>query len=153
MSGLEMRIPPPVYLLLFGAVMWLLATATPTWSWQHPLSLTLGWGLVAIGVGFDLGGLWRFIKARTTINPHRPHTTSALVVEGLYRFTRNPMYLGMLLLLIGWGLVLGSAVALLLPPLFALWLTRVQIVPEERVLGEKFGAPYREYLKRVRRWI
>ncbi|RRJ83522.1 isoprenylcysteine carboxylmethyltransferase family protein [Aestuariirhabdus litorea] len=153
MHWLEMKIPPPLYLLMFGGAMWWLADTGIGWQWHDPLLLVLGWGVIAVGVSLDLGGLWRFVRARTTVNPYRPEHSSVLVVEGVYRYTRNPMYLGMLLVLVGWGCVLGSALALLLPPLFALCLTRVQILPEERVLEKTFGASYQAYRQRVRRWL
>ncbi|MCL6415008.1 isoprenylcysteine carboxylmethyltransferase family protein [Aestuariirhabdus sp. Z084] len=153
MTRFEMKIPPPIYLLLFAALMWWLADSFSVWRWQHPLSLIAGWVLIGAGLALDVGGLIRFVRAKTTINPHRPQHSTTLVVEGVYRLTRNPMYLGMLLLLCGWGLVLGSGLALILPPLFAYWMTRVQIMPEERALLSRFGEPYQQYLDKVRRWI
>ncbi len=150
---MELKIPPPVYLLIFGAAMWWLADALPILSWEPGLSLSLGWALAGCGVLIDLSALWRFIQAKTTINPHRPMEANALVVEGMYRFTRNPMYLGMLLLLCGWALVLASLSSFLLVPLFVVLLTQVQIKPEEIALVQLFGDEYQEYQKNVRRWL
>ena len=75
------------------------------------------------------------------------------LTTGLYRVTRNPMYLGMLLVLFGWAVFLSNLAALLIAPLFALYITRFQIIPEERVLAEKFGAAFMAYQSQVRRWL
>ena len=133
--------------------MWLAASHGP--SIELPLAVR-GAAFAAIGlVGgvTALAGDFQFMRARTTINPLRPQNTSALVTSGIYRFTRNPMYLGLALVLLGWSAFLCAAIALLGPVAFAAYVTRFQIVPEERVLLAKFGATYSEYLSRVRRWI
>ena len=94
-----------------------------------------------------------FRRARTTVNPLKPETSAALVSTGVYSFTRNPMYLGMALALFAWAVYLSSVWSLLGPVLFALYITRFQIVPEERVLDGLFGASFAAYKKRVRRWL
>ena len=100
-----------------------------------------------------LAGDLAFKRARTTVNPFRPQNTSSLVTSGIYRFTRNPMYLGLLAIVLGWGTFLCSAFAFLGPVAFVAYITRFQIVPEERVLLAKFGSAYSTYLARVRRWL
>lgn len=110
--------------------------------------------LVAVGLSFDLSGLLAFRASRTTINPLRPERASSLVTGGVYQITRNPMYVGMLFLLLALGLYLAHWPALLLGPLaYVLYLNRFQIAPEERVLLGLFGEEYRAYTGRVRRWL
>jgi protein-S-isoprenylcysteine O-methyltransferase Ste14 len=94
-----------------------------------------------------------FRRAKTTVNPLKPETSASLVSTGVYSFTRNPMYLGMALVLLAWAAYLASPWALAGPALFALYITRFQIIPEERVLARLFGTSFAEYRKRVRRWL
>ncbi len=143
---LEYRVPPPVVALLVALLMWL-ATGRQ-WQWAWPVGLC--W---AVGLAIDASGLWAFWRQRTTINPLHPERASALVERGIYRHTRNPMYLGLLCLLLGWTLALGQWAALLGPLVFVVYITRFQIVPEERVLLAHFGAAYDDYRQRVRRWL
>jgi protein-S-isoprenylcysteine O-methyltransferase Ste14 len=105
------------------------------------------------GVAVAVGGVMSFRRAKTTVNPLKPETSVALVSTGVYSFTRNPMYLGMVLALFAWALYLSSIWSFVGPVLFALYITRFQIVPEERVLDRLFGTPFAEYKKRVRRWL
>ncbi len=153
LSKLELKIPPPVYFLLFAAGMWYLARYVPlVYLLQAPFTYT---GLVLILCTFllDLSSLWAFLQAHTTVNPLRPSHTHTLVTHGLYRYTRNPMYLGLLLMLIGWGLFLGALSPFLILPAFVWVITRLQILPEERILQAKFGITYRDYRARVPRWL
>jgi hypothetical protein len=92
-------------------------------------------------------------RAKTTINPFKPQNSTALVTSGVYRFTRNPMYLGLTLIVLGWATFLCSVWALAGPVLFVLYISRFQIEPEERILSAKFGAAYSDYVSRVRRWL
>ena len=153
MSQLELRLPPVVVLLLSAALMYGLARLSPTrlpdspWMSLLAMLLALGGFLVA------LLGLWAFSRHHTTVSPTTPSSATAVVTSGIYRVTRNPMYLGMALLLLAWTLFLREPLALLLVPVFVLYLTRFQIVPEERALLQKFGAPYAAYLRTVRRWL
>lgn len=150
--ALDTRIPPPVVGLSVALLMWALNRGWPVdveSVWQLPLALLL----VAVGAGLDLAGLWAFRRARTTINPLRPQRTSALVSGGVYRLTRNPMYLGMLSLLLAWGVYLGQPWAFLGPVGFVAYITRFQIVPEERAIRARFGPEFDAYCARVRRWL
>lgn len=144
LESLELRIHPPYLWMLF-------ALPALLGDWQdlmHPLSLTLACIAAALGGT----ALLSFIIARTTYKPHQPERTSVLVTSGVYRWSRNPMYLGLVLLLVALYIALRAWWGLLLVPLFALWLQRFQISVEERVLKERFGAEYQAYCKRVRRW-
>ena len=150
----EMKIPrlPPLLLVLILAItMLVLDRALPLFRLLHPPIAYLGAAPVALGVLIVLisAGLFRFRK--TTINPFGE--PAVMVQDGFYRFSRNPMYLGMLLVLAGIGLWLGNVLALLLAPAFVVIMTRWYIVREEQVLEDRFGEVYRAYRSRVRRWI
>jgi protein-S-isoprenylcysteine O-methyltransferase Ste14 len=109
--------------------------------------------LATAGACISLMAVISFRRARTTVNPLRPGTASTLVTGGIYRHTRNPMYLGLSIILLGWAVYLANAPALLLLPGFVLYIYRFQIVPEERTLAALFGAEYQAYRTRVRRWL
>lgn len=108
---------------------------------------------MGIGFSLDLAAVLLFHRADTTVSPTNPGSSSALVMGGVFRFSRNPMYLGLVLQLIGWGLWLGSLSPFLVPPLFALAITTLQIIPEEQALTEKFGDDYLRYRTSTRRWL
>jgi protein-S-isoprenylcysteine O-methyltransferase Ste14 len=150
---LELRIPPPVVGLLVGAGMWAVAQALPMLQVPRLVRLAAVAVLGASGVAVAIGGVIAFRRARTTVNPLKPETSSALVCTGVYSFTRNPMYLGMALVLVAWAAFLSSVWSLAGPALFAWYITRFQIVPEERVLQKLFGESFTEYRQRVRRWL
>lgn len=153
MASLDHRIPPPIVGAFVGLAMWLAAPLGPSWSMSSPIRLGLVVLLVAIGLGFDLMGLLAFRASRTTVNPLSPHKASALVTRGVYRVTRNPMYVGMLCLLLAWAVQLSAWLALAGPLIFVAYLTRFQIQPEERALQTLFGDAYAQYTSRVRRWL
>jgi protein-S-isoprenylcysteine O-methyltransferase Ste14 len=150
---LELKIPPPIVGLIVAAGMWAVAHLPPI---LHSPTLVRLWAaavLGAIGVAVAIGGVLSFRRAKTTVNPLKPETSAALVATGVYSFTRNPMYLGMMLVLFAWAVYLSSIWSVIGPVLFASYITRFQIVPEERVLDRLFGASFAEYKKRVRRWL
>lgn len=133
--------------------MWLVAWVWPELTVRFPAQTALAGILAASGLATDLVSVARFFRQRTTINPLKPEAASHLVISGLYRYTRNPMYLGMLLVLIGWAIWLGHVIAFAGPVLFAIVLTRIQILPEETALEARFGQDFRDYKAQVRRWI
>ena len=102
-----------------------------------------------VGISAVLG----FHRAKTTLNPLQPDAASALVVRGIYRWTRNPMYLAMLLVLIAWACIVANVAALAILPLFVAYLNRFQIAPEERALQARFGGEFEQYKRTVRRWL
>jgi protein-S-isoprenylcysteine O-methyltransferase Ste14 len=140
-------------MLLAGALMWALDRWLPLAHWIEPPWNRLGGLPIAAGVAVAVAALMRFRQAGTSVDPMDLTKTSRLVTEGIFRVTRNPMYLGLSLLLSGWALWLGSASPWLVPPLFVIVVTIVQIIPEEQVLGRLFGEPYFAYQRRVARWI
>lgn len=153
MRTLELKIPPPLVALACAAVMYALAQLAPGWRWNWPHSGALGAGVVLLGAMLDVLGIMSFRRAKTTVNPLNPSNASSIVQSGIYRYTRNPMYLGMLFVLLGFALYLAHPLAFLLLPVFIAYLTRFQIIPEERILATKFGAAYADYASRVRRWV
>lgn len=153
MRWLEHRIPPPVIDATFALAMWATARLLPGLSADWPGRIPLSVALALAGVLVSLAGVLAFRRHHTTVNPLKPQAASALVSTGVHAFSRNPMYLGMLIVLVAWGLYLSNLAAALLVPLFVPCLNRLQIVPEERVLRAKFGAAFDAYAARVRRWI
>ena len=149
----ETRIPPPVITVTFGAAMWVLARYVSIGRFaEHPPWIA-AIALFVLGFAVALWGVIAFRVHRTTVNPLRPEQASSLVTGGIYRITRNPMYLGMAILLVGWAVALAHLGTLPLVAAFVLTLTRVQIIPEERILQAKFGTEFEAYRRRVRRWI
>ena len=153
MPSLELKIPPPVVGLACAAAMWFLSSVTPTLDIPSATRIAGSIVIALIGAAFDLAGLARCLRAKTTVNPLKPAKTTALVTSGVYRITRNPMYVGMLLLLMAWALFLAAPLAIAGPLLFFAWIDRFQIAPEERVLERLFGDDYAAYRQQVRRWL
>lgn len=153
MNRLELKIPPLVVWLVVALVMLGVTWAVPQVSFALPGRLALALALAAAGAALAFAGVVAFRAQRTTVNPLDPGASTSVVSGGVYRWSRNPMYLGFLLALAGWAAFLSNAIAILLLPVFAGYMTRFQIVPEERILLAKFGAGYEQYRSRVRRWI
>lgn len=153
MRKLELTVPPVIVALACGALMYAMSRIWPSWHWNSPASRAIGAVVALVGVALILLGVLSFHRARTTVDPLHPSGASSIVQSGVYRYTRNPMYLGMLLILGGYGLYLSHSLAFLLLPAFAAYMTRFQIIPEERILRDKFGQAYSTYASRVRRWI
>ena len=153
MNALELKVPPPLLALCVGLLMWLASRGIAPLEASLPLRAIAGIPFGIVGLSFVLAGFLSFRQAKTTINPIKPMATSALVTTGLYRYTRNPMYLGLLLMLLGWAAYLANPVAFLFLPLFMLYINRFQITPEERALSSMFGAAFAAYKARVRRWL
>lgn len=153
MKALELKLPPPVVFLVAGLSMWGLAKALPVAAFDGPWRLPLAIVLVGLGALLGLASVLCFWTARTTADPRRPHEASAFVCSGPYRLSRNPMYACLLIWLLAWGVFLAEAVAFVLIPAFVAYLNRFQILPEERVLAEKFGPAFEAYKRNVRRWL
>ena len=152
--NLELKIPPPVILASCGALAWVIARVVVTpFDAHNMLTTTLAVSLVGLGVALATYAILTFRRAETTIDPTRPDNASSLVTNGVFRFTRNPMYLALLLLLSGWVTYLGSVASIVVLILFATYIVRFQIRPEERILASKFGEAYTAYCGAVRRWI
>ena len=147
------KLLPIVYVVLFGVLMYVSSVIFPGFAFELEYSLFIALGVFLFGVAIvALGGL-QFRRASTTVNPFTPEKTSSLVVTGIYRFSRNPMYVGFFLFLLAISILIANVVTLVFLPLFVLTINRFQIRPEEQVLETIFGDEYRQYLKSVRRWI
>jgi len=153
MSFLETKIPPPVVTLLLALVMKVAAGLTPAAQTPGVARTGAALALAVVGLAIELAGAVSLMRAKTTVDPTHPGRVCRFVSSGVYRFSRNPIYLGDLLLLLAWATYLWSPLALALTPLFVLYIDRFQIGPEERVLGDVFDARYTEYTTRVRRWL
>jgi protein-S-isoprenylcysteine O-methyltransferase Ste14 len=153
MRFLETKIPPPFVMIAVGALMWAASSAEP--GLRLAITARLPLAVLVGGAGFliEVTGIVGFFRAKTSPDPTDPCGASTLVVTGVYRFTRNPMYLGDLLMLLGWAVYLGDVAAFALVPLFVAYIDRFQIAPEERAMSDLFGEHYAEYRSRVRRWI
>ena len=153
MKSLELKIPPVVVFLLFAAAMWLIPFQIPMidffFSFRLPFSLilTFAGGVLAIA------GIFAFLKGQTTVNPIKPKAASTIVKYGVYRFSRNPMYVDLLFVLTAWAVWLYNSLAFLFLPAFVLYINRFQILPEERALQAKFGSKFNDYMISVRRWL
>ena len=132
-------------------LMWLVAF--PVFDFALPGREIVAAVLVVVALIVGLPAVVGFRRAKTTVNPLKPEASTALVTGGIYRWTRNPMYLAMLLLLIGWACIVSNWAALAMLPLFVAYLNRFQIGPEERALQARFGAEFESYRRKVRRWL
>ncbi|MGP9831385.1 methyltransferase family protein [Marinobacter sp. NSM] len=153
MNVLELKVPPIILTLLFGAAMWAVSRVLPSGYFAFPGRLVLCAIVLMAGASIALLGVLAFKRAGTTVDPRTPHQTNSLVVNGVYRHTRNPMYVGFLAILAAWWLYLGSVFAALLLPLYVLYMNRFQIKPEERHMRALFGEQYNQYSAEVRRWL
>lgn len=153
MSFLDHRVPPPIVMTLTGLAMGGAALAL------GESEFGLVWRLAAAAPFFFAAGYFgpsairTFLRLGTTIDPVNIERAGRLVTSGVFARTRNPMYVSMVLLLTSLALALGQPVLLVGPVLFVLYITRFQIMPEERILTERFGSDYQDYQRRVRRWI
>lgn len=147
------KIPPPVILLLAGTLMWFVAQSPYAYPITVPFALAIGLALAFAGVFTAVTAIRQFGRAETTVNPLDPGAATALVDNGIFGRTRNPMYVGLLLVLSGWAVWLQSASNLIVLAAFILIITELQIKPEEQALRKIFGQAYVDYCDRVRRWI
>lgn len=153
MNVLDHKIPPPVIALLCALLAWVLARSVPELAYLVPARIPLAVFLVVAGFALDLAGLVIFRKAMTTLDPRSPDRSTSIVRSGPYRFTRNPMYLGLASALLGLCVYFANPLSLLAVVVFVAYITRFQIIPEERLLLGKFGEPYAAYTRSVRRWL
>lgn len=153
LKALETRIPPVLVMLLFANLMLALSEGQGLPFARNAYALTLAVCFALAGLGCIVSGVWRFRSAHTTLDPQHPERSEHLVQNGIYAYTRNPMYVGMLMLLIAWGFLLADVFALLSAYFFLPYMNRFQIEPEERMLEQKFGTDYLVYCVRVHRWL
>jgi protein-S-isoprenylcysteine O-methyltransferase Ste14 len=152
-GSLEVKVPPPAVAVLFGLLMWLASSVVAPIEVLFGARVGVAVVLAFVGLTFGVAGMISFLRARTTMNPTKPSGASSLVTGGVFRFTRNPMYLSLLLYLLAWAAYLSNWLAVLFVPVFVLYINELQIKPEERTLSALFGAEYASYMARVRRWL
>ena len=152
---MKLRIAPPVLTFLSALLMWAIANYLNfvelgiELSWRKSIFLVF----VALGCAAALAAFFNFKSSKTTIDPMKPEKASVLVTEGIFQFTRNPMYLGLLSCMIGWAIYLNNPLTLLVVAGFYFYLSQIQIKAEEEALEKKFGDSYQAYKKEVRRWL
>ena len=153
MHFLELKVPPVALVFFIAALMWFVARAVPAFALVIPGREFLAVSVAVGGAVTSISGIASFRRAKTTVNPMKPDSSSSLVRTGIYSRTRNPMYLGFLLVLGGWAIFLSNVLAFLLLPAFIFYMKRFQIEPEERALTSLFGQDFVDYKSRVRRWL
>ena len=153
MDSLELKIPPIGVGIVAVFAMWLLSTFVPGGDISIPGSVWVAVALYCVGTALTATGVITFRAAQTTIDPRVPGNTTRLVTHGIYRLTRNPMYVGFTGGILGVAVHLSNIYALLVLPLFVLYMNRFQIYPEERAMRALFEDEYSEYAERVRRWL
>jgi protein-S-isoprenylcysteine O-methyltransferase Ste14 len=153
MQSLELKVMPVPLAAVFAAAMFGVSSITRPATLVIPGRTGVSIGLALLSGAIALAGVVAFRANKTTVNPLNPSAASAFVSSGVYRFSRNPMYLGFLLALAAWAVYLSNALAALFLPAFVLYMNRFQIEPEERALLAKFGPAFSQYMAAVRRWI
>lgn len=153
MDRLELKVPPDVIWVLIAGLMWLVSVLTPRFTLPLPLRVSAAAALSVLGVWLIASARAALAQAHTTWHPMSPRESTSLVTSGVFGVSRNPIYLGMLLVLVAWGLGLSSPAALGLSMVFVPYMDLFQIGPEERSLSAVMGQEYLDYRARVRRWI
>ena len=153
MKFLELKVPPVALFILVLVASYFSAQQLSTGAIGMPFKLiVLCVGIVLSGV-IGLAGVWEFRKQKTTVNPIKVETASTVVDSGIFGYTRNPMYLGLFILLFCFGYFFQNIFSVLLSFAFVIYMNQFQIKPEERALEQLFGAEYVDYKQKVRRWI
>ncbi|KAA3643705.1 MAG: isoprenylcysteine carboxylmethyltransferase family protein [Proteobacteria bacterium] len=152
-TGLALKIPPALIFILWIAMMATLRYIFPGLNYELFLTPYVVGLFFILGIFLVLAGFFSFRKAKTTINPRKPEKTTAIVTSGIFRLSRNPMYLGFLMWVIAWAFMQANLVTFVFLPLFVFYMNRYQIIPEEKILLSQFGDIYYRYLNKVGRWL
>jgi protein-S-isoprenylcysteine O-methyltransferase Ste14 len=152
-AGHKVRVPPVALFAVVALLMWAVAAGLQSWRIAFPGRTLATIVLMLVAGAIGIAGVRAFHRARTTVDPLRPERASALVTSGIYRRTRNPMYVALAIALLAWALWLANPLALLGVAIFVGWMNRYQIAPEERALQALFGAEFERYCSEVRRWL
>lgn len=150
---MELKIPPPLLALTFAILMWGISKISSLGSLESAMTAPLSLVVLTIGLVINISAVVSFRSANTTVNPMRPKSTTQLVDAGVYKLSRNPMYLGAALILSSWSIWLGNSFNLAALVLFIWYMTKFQIIPEEKALKELFPSEFELYKAKVRRWI
>ena len=150
---MKLKIPPALQVAIFAILMWIIKKLTLTTHFEFEQQRTVSWIIFAIGILIEIIAIYAFRKARTTADPLNPAKASKLVIVSIYKISRNPMYLGMLFILLAFAIRLGNLFTFPVLILYVWYITTFQIKPEEKVLSKLFGPAYSTYCTKVRRWI
>lgn len=153
MSALELKIPPLALAAVLSLAMWVVAKLAPSLSFRFPGQFPVIATLAVSGILISIAGGMAFRRAQTTVDPTNPEKSSTLVTTGVYRLSRNPMYVGFLFTLAAWAAYVSSPLAFIALPVFVAYMNRFQILPEEQALRDKFGRAFVEYERSTRRWL
>jgi len=153
MTYLQLKIPPVLLVFIFATLMWLVSNTLNEFSIIISYNNLLAVLFLMLGLIVTSLGLYAFNKAHTTVDPRSPQKSSSLVTTGIYRVTRNPMYLGFLCFLISAAVYLTNLLTFVFIPCFIFYMNAFQIKPEEKLLEQLFGDPYVSYCCSVRRWL
>lgn len=151
--NLELKIPPPLVAAITAFLMWQASGMHIISKFDFQYQLEISLAIAGLGLLVDFLALFAFLKAKTTVNPLKPEGASQLVNSGIYKYSRNPMYVGNFILLIAWGVWLGVPANIATLSVYELYMTRFQIKPEEQILEGLFQNEYRRYKEKVRRWV
>ena len=152
MDKLELKIPPLLLVIIWGYFMAVIATFSLPLQFDFPYRFFSSLIVAFASIALPVIGAISFRRANTTVDPRYPERSAQLVTSGIYRYSRNPMYLGFSGTLLAWGLFLANPLAVASIALFILYMNRFQIQPEERAMREQFGEEYQRYTQTVRRW-
>ena len=147
---METKIPPPIVTLIFIFLIGFSNRLIEPFSFEY--QMPLGVMIIICGLAVLISAARVFKQLETTINPMQPSQASKLAIIGPFKYTRNPMYLGISIMLIGFGLFFGAKLTVCLVVMFVLYITVFQIIPEERAMQEKF-TDWKDYCSKVRRWL
>lgn len=150
---MSLRIPPVVVFFVFALAMYLFSLVLPVGVFEFFGRLLLVKVLVGFALLIGVASVLQFFAKKTTVDPRTPSKANVLVTNGIYKFTRNPMYLALLVMLLAVGAFLGNAFNSIIAAGFVSYMNRFQIVPEEQMLAQKFGTAYQRYLSKTRRWF
>jgi len=150
---MTLRVPPPLVALVAALLIWIIARYLPTPLFVVPAINIIAGVIAACGLVVAVLGVVAFRRSQTSFDPVHPERATSLVTRGVYRYTRNPMYLGLALLLLAWALYLSAWLGVLVVGAFVAYMNCFQIMPEEKALESRFGQDFLRYQKAVRRWL
>lgn len=150
---MRLKIPPALQVAIFALLMWLISKLTVAKHLDFKYQKEFSWLIFALGVFIGIIAVYAFRKAQTTVDPRNPDKASKLVIVGIYKISRNPMYLGLFFILLAFVIKLGNLYTVPVLLAFVWYITTYQIKPEETALKDLFGEDYLDYLNTVRRWI
>lgn len=150
---MELKVPPLAQVLVISIGMLSISILLPSFEVLIPAGRLVGSILMIVGATLAIAGVLEFRRCKTTVDPRYPNNSERLVCAGVFRLSRNPMYLGMLIILLGWSVYLANLVSSVLLPVFVFYMNQFQIKPEEKILSEKFGSRFDRYCSEVRRWV